>query len=102
MKLTWNKNPKKRSRVALSNFSDLPFEKEEEAEDDFERRQNTDQLDSSEFEGNHSGNYGNVDLEVKNLAESFRAQGDKLAEVINQLYNLRNLDTCLRLASPIL
>ncbi|XP_010416655.1 PREDICTED: tetratricopeptide repeat protein 33 [Camelina sativa] len=81
MKLTWNKNPKKRSRVALSNLGDLPFEKEEVPEtqshrqfreDDSERGQTDDKLDS--------GSHGSVDLEAKNLAESFRAQGDKLAE----------------------
>ncbi|XP_006302725.2 tetratricopeptide repeat protein 33 [Capsella rubella] len=89
MKLTWNKNSKKRSRVALPNLADLPFEKEEVPEtqsqrqfreEDFERRQTEDRLDSSEVGGDHPGIHGNVELEAKNLAESFRAQGDKLAE----------------------
>ncbi|VVA95576.1 unnamed protein product [Arabis nemorensis] len=81
MKLTWNKNPKKRSRGVVTNFPDLPFEKESPEthssqrqflEDDSKRRQ----LDSSEVGLNHE----KFDLESKNLAESFRAQGDKLAE----------------------
>lgn len=84
MKLTWNKNPKKRSRGAVTNFPDLPFEKESQ-EDDFERRQTSDQFDSSEVGGNHTGNHGKFDLEAKNLAESFRAQGDKLAEVTDSV-----------------
>lgn len=88
MKLMWNKNPKKRSRVALSNFPDLPFEKDDAPEsqshrqfreDDIGRRQITDQLDSSDHPREK------FDLEAKDLAESIRAQGDKLAEV-NQLY----------------
>ncbi|KAG7587353.1 Tetratricopeptide repeat-containing domain [Arabidopsis thaliana x Arabidopsis arenosa] len=83
MKLTWNKNPKKRSRVALSNFPDLPFEKDDAPEsqshrqfreDDIDRRQTTDQLDSSDHPREK------FDLEAKDLAESIRAQGDKLAE----------------------
>ncbi|CAH8258437.1 unnamed protein product [Arabidopsis lyrata] len=83
MKLTWNKNPKKRSRVALSNFPDLPFEKDDAPEsqshrqfreDDIGRRQITDQLDSSDHPREK------FDLEAKDLAESIRAQGDKLAE----------------------
>ncbi|ESQ27397.1 hypothetical protein EUTSA_v10019109mg [Eutrema salsugineum] len=91
MKLTWNKNPKKRPRVALSNFPDLPFEKEapetqsqrQIRKDDFERRQAADQLESSELGvTTHSENNGKFDIgvEAKNLADSFRAQGDKLAE----------------------
>ncbi|KAG7590436.1 Tetratricopeptide repeat-containing domain [Arabidopsis suecica] len=83
MKLTWNKNPKKRSRVALSNFPDLPFEKDDApesqshrqfCEDDIDRRQTTDQLDSSDHPREK------FDLEAKDLAEAIRAQGDKLAE----------------------
>ncbi|CAE5964425.1 unnamed protein product [Arabidopsis arenosa] len=83
MKLTWNKNPKKRSRVALSNFPDLPFEKDDAPEsqshrqfreDDIGRRQTTDQLDSSDHPREK------FDLEAKHLAEAIRAQGDKLAE----------------------
>ena len=71
MKLTWNKNPKKRSRVALPNILDVPFEKEapetksQRLEDDLEVVEND----------------GRLDLEAKKLADSFRAQGDKLAEV---------------------
>ncbi|CAN7030151.1 hypothetical protein BRARA_H00505 [Brassica rapa] len=70
MKLTWNKNPKKRSRVALPNILDVPFEKEapetksQRLEDDLEVGEND----------------GRLDLEAKKLADSFRAQGDKLAE----------------------
>ncbi|CAN7131639.1 unnamed protein product [Brassica rapa subsp. narinosa] len=70
MKLTWNKNPKKRSRVALPNILDVPFEKEapetksQRLEDDLEVVEND----------------GRLDLEAKKLADSFRAQGDKLAE----------------------
>ena len=71
MKLTWNKNPKKRSRVAVPNILDVPFEKEapetksQRLEDDLEVGEND----------------GRLDLEAKKLADSFRAQGDKLAEV---------------------
>lgn len=65
-----SKNPKKRSRVALPNILDVPFEKEapetksQRLEDDLEVVEND----------------GRLDLEAKKLADSFRAQGDKLAE----------------------
>ncbi|CAA7013447.1 unnamed protein product [Microthlaspi erraticum] len=78
MKVTWHKNTKKRPRVVLSNFSEEAPETQSQRqfrEDDFERRKAADGLDSSEVGGNDSGN-----LEAKSLAESFRAQGDKLAE----------------------
>ncbi|KFK42121.1 hypothetical protein AALP_AA2G213700 [Arabis alpina] len=69
MKLTWNKNPKKRPRVAVTSVTDLPFEKE--ASETESQRETSDQLNSSEIGVNQSENH---------LAESFRAQGDKLAE----------------------
>ncbi|KAJ0256555.1 TPR_REGION domain-containing protein [Hirschfeldia incana] len=75
MKLTWNKNPKKRPRVALPNILD-DVSSEKEAPDTKSQRQ-----DDSEVGGTHSENDdGRLDLEAKKLAESFRSQGDKLAE----------------------
>lgn len=71
MKLTWNKNPKKRSRVALPNILDVPSEKESP---ETKSQCLGDDLEVGE-------NDGRVDLEAKKLADSFRAQGDKLAEV---------------------
>ncbi|KAF8103181.1 hypothetical protein N665_0188s0132 [Sinapis alba] len=74
MKLTWNKNPNKRPRVALSNILDVPSKNE--APEIKSQRQ-----DDLEFGGTHSeNNDGRLDLEAKKLAESFRSQGDKLAE----------------------
>ncbi|KAG2252817.1 hypothetical protein Bca52824_082953 [Brassica carinata] len=73
MKLTWNKNPKKRSRVALPNILDVPSEKE--SPETKSQRQ-----DDLEVGGTPSENDGRLDFEAKKLAESFRAQGDKLAE----------------------
>ncbi|KAF3525534.1 hypothetical protein F2Q69_00050130 [Brassica cretica] len=70
MKLTWNKNPKKRSRVALPNILDVPSEKESP---ETKSQCLGDDLEVGE-------NDGRVDLEAKKLADSFRAQGDKLAE----------------------
>lgn len=76
MKLTWNKNPKKRSRVALPNILDVTSE--EEAPETKSQRQD----DDSEVGGTHSGNDDGrrLDLEANKLADSFRSQGDKLAE----------------------
>ncbi|CAF2060722.1 hypothetical protein HID58_071941 [Brassica napus] len=70
MKLTWNKNPKKRSRVALPNILDVPSEEESP---ETKSQCLGDDLEVGE-------NDGRVDLEAKKLADSFRAQGDKLAE----------------------
>lgn len=76
MKLTWNKNPKKRSRVALPNILDVTSE--EEAPETKSQRQD----DDSEVGGTHSGNDDGrrLDLEANKLADSFRSQGDQLAE----------------------
>ncbi|KAJ4884651.1 Tetratricopeptide repeat (TPR)-like superfamily protein [Raphanus sativus] len=76
MKLTWNKNPKKRSRVALPNILDVPSE--EEAPETKSQRQD----DDSEVGGTHSGNDDGrrFDLEANKFVDSFRSQGDKLAE----------------------
>ncbi|WZZ08283.1 hypothetical protein YC2023_094204 [Brassica napus] len=99
MKLTWNKNPKKRSRVALPNILDVPFEKEAP---ETKSQRLEDDLGSDWFKRSGCGcgcgrlrmrvvavSSGfkrfvrlvlRLDLEAKKLADSFRAQGDKLAE----------------------
>ncbi|KAF7829788.1 Tetratricopeptide repeat protein 33 [Senna tora] len=85
MKVTW-KNNKKRSLTAVSNFSNLPFEHEEEkvsregeahtpSNKDAEIvAQNSEQ--SKELDGSPHSHLSHA----RRLAKEFQAQGDKLAE----------------------
>jgi hypothetical protein len=84
MKLAWKNNSKKRSLSAISKFPNLPFENQQlqdQHEDEANRSSNT-QLNKKE-----NGDEGSASLEssdssdAKQLAHSFQAQGNKLAEV---------------------
>lgn len=84
MKLTWkNKsNTRKRSLTAISSRSNLPFEVPGagEVEDDSaynrqDKEVNLEAVDRREDESSDCSS------DLKRLAESFQAQGDRLAEV---------------------
>ncbi|GLT50232.1 hypothetical protein SLA2020_237320 [Shorea laevis] len=81
MKLTWNKNKnsKKRSLGAISQYPNLPFEREAQHEADTERLKE-DGIDkgASQIQEQVSGDSSEAD--TKQLAQSFQAQGNKLAE----------------------
>ncbi|KAE8100519.1 hypothetical protein FH972_018414 [Carpinus fangiana] len=84
MKLAWksnNKNSKKRSLSAISKFPNLPFENQQDQHEDEANRSSNTQLNKKE-----NGDEGSASLEssdstdAKQLAQSFQAQGNKLAE----------------------
>ncbi|GLT55186.1 hypothetical protein SLA2020_283300 [Shorea laevis] len=86
MKLAWknnNKNSKKRSLSAISKFPipNLPFENQPDQHEDEANRSSTAQLNKKE-----NGDEGSASLEssdssdAKQLAQSFQAQGNRLAE----------------------
>ncbi|KAM7269544.1 hypothetical protein ACFE04_025041 [Oxalis oulophora] len=72
MKLTWNKkNPKKRNlESALSKNPTLPFEEEEEE----------DTTHDQQIDATNNDKELIIDTDTKQLAESYQAQGNKLAE----------------------
>ncbi|XP_028757590.1 tetratricopeptide repeat protein 33-like [Neltuma alba] len=86
MKVTW-KNSKKRSLPAVSNFSNLPFEHQEEDvtphQDHARLRGNKDAetgaRNSDQSEDRDSPHHSDLS-EARRLAKEFQAQGDKLAE----------------------
>ncbi|XP_010539690.1 PREDICTED: tetratricopeptide repeat protein 33 [Tarenaya hassleriana] len=102
MKLTWSKKAKKRSLGAVSNYPNLPFDQETAEsqsrrqcrEDDSERGRDGDR---SELRGYQAENHGQFDFEAMKLAESFRSQGDKLAEEGKYREALGKWETALNL-----
>ncbi|OMO62661.1 Tetratricopeptide-like helical [Corchorus olitorius] len=78
MKLTWNKNNKnnkKRPLEAIGNYPNLPFEQQNPDDDsqlqnEESSSQNQEKAPSADF----------LDSDAKQLAQSFQAQGTKLAE----------------------
>lgn len=81
MKLAWKNNSKKRSLSAISKFPNLPFENQQDQHEDEANRSSNTQLNKE------NGDEGSASLEssdssdAKQLAQSFQAQGNKLAEV---------------------
>ncbi|XP_062159094.1 uncharacterized protein LOC133866551 [Alnus glutinosa] len=81
MKLAWKNNSKKRSLSAISKFPNLPFENQQDQHEDEANRSSNTQLNKKE-----NGDEGSASLEssdssdAKQLAHSFQAQGNKLAE----------------------
>lgn len=102
MKLTWknnSKNSRKRSLAAVSKLSNLPFEHHQE-DDEANNSSNT-QLKNKE---NGSEGLACLDAskssDAKQLAQSFQAQGNKLAEVspktLNPPHHCNFLDLAFR------
>jgi hypothetical protein len=85
MKLAWksnNKNSKKRSLSAISKFPNLPFENQQDQHEDEANRSSNTQVDKRENGDEGSGSLESSDSsDAKQLAQSFQAQGNKLAEV---------------------
>ena len=88
MKLTWKKN-KKRPLMAVSQFSNLPFENQQD--DDVPQHQKEAKKDADNDEDsivknqnpNQSQTQAGRELsEARQLSKEFQAQGDKLAEVL--------------------
>lgn len=78
MKLTWNKknNNKKRSIEAIAAYPNLPFDKQESSADDT-------QLHNQEHAASQNQEKPSADAldsDFKQLAQSFQAQGNNLAE----------------------
>ncbi|KAK8298428.1 hypothetical protein V6Z12_D05G254200 [Gossypium hirsutum] len=79
MKLTWNKNKsnnKKRSREAIANYPNLPFDLQDPSHDDMQL-QNQEHA-HSQHQDKPSADA--LDSDFKQLAQFFQAQGNKLAE----------------------
>ncbi|KAA3453773.1 tetratricopeptide repeat protein 33 isoform X1 [Gossypium australe] len=79
MKLTWNKNKsnnKKRSREAIASYPNLPFDQQDPLHDDMQL-QNQEHA-HSQHQDKPSADA--LDSDFKQLAQSFQAQGNKLAE----------------------
>ncbi|GLT84920.1 hypothetical protein SLE2022_031280 [Rubroshorea leprosula] len=81
MKLTWNnnKNSKKRSLGAISQYPNLPFERETQHEADTERLKE-DGIDKAASQIQEQVSGDTSDADTKRLAQSFQTQGNKLAE----------------------
>ncbi|KAK8354963.1 hypothetical protein V6Z12_A05G254900 [Gossypium hirsutum] len=79
MKLTWNKNNNnnnKRSREAIASYPNLPFDQQDPSHDDMQL-QNQEHA-HSQHQDKPSADA--LDSDFKQLAQSFQAQGNKLAE----------------------
>ncbi|XWS15189.1 hypothetical protein CRYUN_Cryun35bG0073000 [Craigia yunnanensis] len=78
MKLTWNKNKnnKKRSLEAIANYPNLPFDQQTPSADD--TKLHNEEPPASENQEKPSADA--LDSDFKQLARSFQAQGNKLAE----------------------
>lgn len=83
MKLTWkNKgNSKKRSFTAISSRSNLPFEVPGEVEEDGRVNRQDNEIDVKAVDRREDGASESSFSDLKRLAESFRDQGNTLAEV---------------------
>ncbi|KAI9113112.1 hypothetical protein K1719_015637 [Acacia pycnantha] len=86
MKVTW-KNSKKRSLPAVSNFSNLPFEHQDEHATPHQDRDRLPNHKDAEIGSRNSDQSEDQDSshpsdlsESRRLAQEFQAQGDKLAE----------------------
>ncbi|XP_023551627.1 tetratricopeptide repeat protein 33 [Cucurbita pepo subsp. pepo] len=82
MKLTWkNKgNSKKRSFTAISSRSNLPFEVPGEVEEDGRVNRQDNEIDVKAVDRREDGASESSFSDLKRLAESFRDQGNTLAE----------------------
>ncbi|XWS23664.1 hypothetical protein CRYUN_Cryun28dG0034500 [Craigia yunnanensis] len=78
MKLTWNKNKnnKKRSLEAIANYSNLPFDQQKPSADDTQLQNE----ESPASQNQEKPSADALDSDFKQLAQSFQAQGNKLAE----------------------
>ncbi|KAE8666652.1 BTB/POZ domain-containing family protein [Hibiscus syriacus] len=78
MKLTWNrkKNNKKRSIEAIASYPNLPFDRQQPSADNTQF-QNQEPAPSQNQEKSSADA---LDSDFKQLAQSFQAQGNKLAE----------------------
>ncbi|XVE95572.1 hypothetical protein REPUB_Repub02eG0109800 [Reevesia pubescens] len=78
MKLTWknNKNNKKRSLEAIANYPNLPFDQQNPSADDSQLQNQ----ESTASQNQDKPSDDALDSDSKQLAQSFQAQGNKLAE----------------------
>ena len=79
MKLTWNKNKnnKKRSLEAIANYSNLPFDQLKPSADDTQLQNQKPAASQNQEKPSADA----LDSDSKQLAQSFQAQGNQLAEV---------------------
>lgn len=78
MKLTWNKNKGNKKR-SLQQFPNLPFDQQDQEHG----------LSGTELEKNDDNNEHQEPFDAKQLALSFEAQGNNLAEVPFSLLSLQ-------------
>ncbi|XWS25067.1 hypothetical protein CRYUN_Cryun27aG0039200 [Craigia yunnanensis] len=95
MKLTWNKNNRKRSLEAIANYPNLPFDQQKPSADDTQLQNQKPAASQNQEKPSADA----LDSDSKQFAQSFQAQGNQLAEKAQVLLEIGDAWSALKSAT---